>query len=130
MDCEFVSVLRMTLLTCVCLAMTFVGTVAVASSDVKSSNTHDRYGLSLFAKLSDFKHDHSGLHPTTGQFHADDHVNHNGECNSGICCVGEYPAHVGLSLLAAAFGQQNHNMATDTHISQEPLTPDRPPQIS
>jgi hypothetical protein len=130
MKWKFFSVLRMTFLTCVCLAMTFVGTVVVASSDVKNSSTSEPHGVSMAAKSSDFKHDHSGLHPTTGQIHTDSHVNHSGECHSGICCVGEYPTHVGLAVLAEAFGQKNRNMDSDIHNSQAPLTPDRPPQIS
>ncbi len=115
---------------CVCLAMTIVGTVAYANNNFKTSDTHNQYDVSIASKASELKHDHSRLHSTTDQYHADDHVNHGGECHSGICCVGEYPTRLGLAVLAEAFSQKNRNMDTDIHNSQAPLTPDRPPQIS
>ncbi|MBO9448286.1 MULTISPECIES: hypothetical protein [unclassified Ruegeria] len=127
---KLIIVLRMAFLTSVCLTVAFVGTVAYANNDFKTADTHNQHDVSIASKATEFKHDHSRLHSSTDQRHADDYVNHGGECHSGICCVGEYPTHVGLAVLAEAFGQKNRNMDSDIHNSQAPLTPDRPPQIS
>lgn len=127
---DLITVLRKTLLLCVCLAITVVGTVAYANNDFKTADTHNQHDVSVASKATEFKHNHTRLHSTTDQRHADDHLNHGGECHSGICCVGAYPTHLGLEVLAEAFGQKNRKTDTDIHNSQAPLTPDRPPQIS